>query len=597
MSASVATARISEDKKSLFEQWTSIHSYALLALLTLLCLLPFSGRAFHIDDPLFIWSGQQITKHPLDPFGFNVLWDNYSEAMSEVTKNPPLACYYAAAIGSIAGWSERALHLGFLLAALALILGTYRLAMRFTHAPLLAAAATLFTPGIMVSAASVMCDTLMLALWIWAAILWIEGLDNEKPVYLASSSLLIGMAALTKYFGISLLPLLLVYSIARKRRLGWWVLYSLVPISLLAAYQLWTTIKYGHPMFAEALNFAESERVINGKVSPLTSALVGLSFSGGCTLSALLLSPFLWRWKKLLGGLIAGTLASAALVLGWVGLEPYAEVIVRGSLRAHPLSTGVQLALAIATGIAVLAIAVEVLRKWRDSDSLFLGLWVIGTFIFTAFLNWTVNARSVMPLIPAAAILFARRLETLNLQSRELQRRVALALLLSGAVSLWLTKADSELANSAREAATLIRQQVANQPGSVWFQGHWGFQYYMQQTGARPVDFMKSRMDKGDFLVVPENNADAFRMPLPQFVASTEVVQMQLRQPLSTMRWHVAAGFYSSFYGPLPFAFGPVDTERYYLFRLSMPMARRIVYGRHEGMVNGSIAPNAPGYR
>jgi 4-amino-4-deoxy-L-arabinose transferase-like glycosyltransferase len=469
--------------------------------------------------------------------------------------------------------------------------------MRFTRVPLLAAAATLFTPGIMVSAASVMCDTLMLALWMWAAIFWIEGLEDDKPVYLAGSSLLIGLAALTKYFGISLLPLLLVYSFVRKRRFGWWILYAAIPVVLLAGYQLWTTIKYGHPMFSEALNFAESERVINGKVSPLTSTVIGLSFSGGCALTALLLSPFVWRWTRLMAAVVAGAAASAALVRGWVGLEPYAEVIVRGSLRAHPFATGVQLTLAIAGGIAVLALGLQEMRKWRDSDALFLGLWILGTFVFTAFLNWTVNARSVMPLIPAVAIVLARRLEHLNLQSRELQRRIALALLLSGAVSLWLTKADSEMANSAREAATLIRQQVANQPGNVWFQGHWGFQYYMQLTGARPVDFMKSRMDKGDLLVVPENNADAFRMPLAQFVASTQVLQMQLRQPLSTMRWHVAAGFYSSFYGPLPFAFGPVDTERYFLFRLSMPMARRIVYGRHEGMVNGSVAPNAPGYR
>ena len=38
-------------------------------------------------------------------------------------------------------------------------------------------------------------------------------------------------------------------------------------------------------------------------------------------------------------------------------------------------------------------------------------LWVIGTFLFAAFLNWTVNARSLLPLTPAVAILMTRRLE------------------------------------------------------------------------------------------------------------------------------------------------------------------------------------------
>jgi len=162
---------LTETKNTLLAQWSTRRSYLLLAGITLLCLLPFSSRAFHVDDPLFVWSGQQIAKHPLNPYGFQVVWDNFSEPMSEVTKNPPLTCYYIAAIGSIAGWSERALHLGFLLPALALVLGTYRLSMRFTRSPLIASAAAALTPGVLVSATSVMCDVMMLAFWVWAAVL------------------------------------------------------------------------------------------------------------------------------------------------------------------------------------------------------------------------------------------------------------------------------------------------------------------------------------------------------------------------------------------------------------------------------------------
>ena len=69
------------------------------------------------------------------------------QRMADVTKNPPLACYYAAVVGRVAGWSERAFHLGFLVPALALVLGTYRLAKHFTSLPVLAALATLLTPG------------------------------------------------------------------------------------------------------------------------------------------------------------------------------------------------------------------------------------------------------------------------------------------------------------------------------------------------------------------------------------------------------------------------------------------------------------------
>jgi len=581
VSASVTTARIPETSMTPISNWSSTRSYLLLIALTLVCLLPFVGRAFHIDDPLFVWAGQQIQKHPLDPYGFRVLWDNYSEPMSEVTKNPPLACYYAALIGSIAGWSEVALHLGFLLPAIALALGTYRLATRFTRSPLLAAAAAFLSPGVVVSASSVMCDTMMLAFWMWTAVFWIEGLENERPAYLAFSSVLLALAALTKYFGICLVPLLMVYSLARKRRIGWWAMYFLVPLALLSAYQLWTAIIYGHRMFSEAFDFAKNQREVNGKISLLTSAAIGSSFAGGCTLSALFLAPFVWRWKKLTAGLAIGTLAAFALVRGWIGLGPYAEVIVRESLHAHPWTAGIQLSFAISGGIAVLALCFAELRNWKNSDSLFLGCWVLGTFIFTAFVNWTINARSILPLIPAVGVLLARRLDSQDFTSKpQMRRQIVLAVLLCGAVAFWLAKADFDWANSARNAAELIHQQNENQPSAVWFQGHWGFQYYMQLLGARPVDFLNSDMNRGDLLVVPENNADAYRMPPPEFVASTTMLQMKLPQPLSTMRWHNGAAFYSSFYGPLPFAFGPTDTERYYLFRLSMPMARRIVHGR-----------------
>ena len=94
-----------------------------LVILTLACLLPFSGKAFHVDDTLFVWAAQQISKHPLDPYGFQLNWDYTNRSMSDVTQNPPLASYYSAVIGVVFGWSERALHLAFLVPALGVTWG------------------------------------------------------------------------------------------------------------------------------------------------------------------------------------------------------------------------------------------------------------------------------------------------------------------------------------------------------------------------------------------------------------------------------------------------------------------------------------------
>ena len=185
--------------------WKPSYSYLLLGLATFACLLPFSGKAFHIDDPLFVWTARQIALHPFNPYGFHVLWSMADEPMSAITKNPPLAAYYGALVGITAGWSERAWHLGFIVPALAVVVGTYRLAERFTESPLVSAAATLSAPGFLVSATSVMCDVMMLALWVWAIVFWLKGTDSGKALPFAVSSVLITACAFTKYFGASLI--------------------------------------------------------------------------------------------------------------------------------------------------------------------------------------------------------------------------------------------------------------------------------------------------------------------------------------------------------------------------------------------------------
>src|SRR5215472_10896446 len=277
--------------------WTHRHSMLALGGVTLACLLPFTAKAFNIDDPLFLWTAQQITHHPADPYGFDLVWYTIQMHMWAVTKNPPLASYYAALIGSFAGFSERAMHLAFLVPALALIAGTYQLARHFTTHPIVAATATLFAPAVMVSATSVMCDTMMLALWVWAALFWIQGLERHRPLYLLSSSLLLAAAALTKYFGASLIPLLIVYSIVRLRRPEKSLLYLLIPTAALIAYQWWTQDLYGQGLLSDAVSYASNEgKDWSGIVG---QTLIGLSFLGGCTLPALVFAPILWSRKAL----------------------------------------------------------------------------------------------------------------------------------------------------------------------------------------------------------------------------------------------------------------------------------------------------------
>jgi hypothetical protein len=547
--------------------WSPAKSRTCLVVLTLLCLLPFVGKAFHIDDTLFIWAAKHIVEHPLDPYGFRVVWYSIEMPMSEVMKNPPGAAYYGAAVGSVFGWSEYALHLAFLFPALVVVLGVYQLAVELTSSPLLAGLITLCAPGFLVSSTSIMSDVPMLAFWMIAIILWRRGLDPSKPFYLASSGLLIGACALTKYFGACLIPLLLLYSLLKTKRLGRWVLYLLIPVVFLGGYQGWTHSLYKRGLLSDIAPYVNQVHAIHttslwraSTMSFWGASTVCLAFLGGCMLPALICIPWLWRRPFIFGCCVAAAFGTAAAARGWFNVgSPFPQ--------EHDGFLMVQLLLFIAGGISVLALSVFDVCRRRDADTVFLAAWVIGTFVFAAYLNWTVNARSLLPLIPAASILMARRLDQVQRSCLPAVWALVIPLVVSGLLSLWVGWGDMTLANSAREAALIVHDKTAGQHGRVFFFGHWGFQYYMQSFGAQPVDLAQTKVTPADFIIQPENNINVVPIPV-DLTSFSEVIKLQDRSWMATMCIERGAGFYASVMGVMPFTLGSVPDERYVLIRM-----------------------------
>lgn len=93
---------------------TTLRDCLILVAVTLACLLPFVGKAFNIDDPMYLWAAEHILAHPLDFYGFAGNWDGVLRPAPEIIKNPPVASYYIALAASVGGFGERALHLAFL---------------------------------------------------------------------------------------------------------------------------------------------------------------------------------------------------------------------------------------------------------------------------------------------------------------------------------------------------------------------------------------------------------------------------------------------------------------------------------------------------
>src|SRR5438552_6339030 len=199
-------------------------------------------------------------------------------------KRPPLCSCFIASVASVFGWSEVILHAAFLLWAVAAVLGTFTLGQRFcrkldfqsvrpapkafgaaesipgnpsvrwhdrpkVYVPFAAALLTLFAPAFFVSATSVMCDVMLLAFYVWSMELWIRGLDQKRWWLLALAMLFVSAAVLTKYFGITLLPLLAVYTLARDRRCWAQLLWFCFPIVAVALYDFLSQAEDGHAPF------------------------------------------------------------------------------------------------------------------------------------------------------------------------------------------------------------------------------------------------------------------------------------------------------------------------------------------------------------
>src|SRR5207302_2822113 len=91
-------------------------------------------------------------------------------------------------------------------------------------------------------------------------------------------------------------------------------------------------------------------------------------------------------------------------------------------------------------------------------------------------------------------------------------------------VSLLITIGDYHLANTARRAASDFQQRFQKELGNIWFEGHWGFQYYMQQRRAKPLALKEHGLVSGDLVIVPVNNTNVDRKPAVLTIGSPEQV-------------------------------------------------------------------------
>ena len=152
-------------------------------------------------------------------------------------------------------------------------------------------------------------------------------------------------------------------------------------------------------------------------------------------------------------------------------------------------------------------------------------------------------------------------------------RRVAWCALPLGAavvLTLLVARADYAVAASMREAAADVCEKYKAPGRRIWFEGHWGFQYYMEAGGAKALNLQHPEVKPADVIVIP-NTGNGVSRPAPSVAQPIDVLTYLPNELCSTMNSGGGACFYAASWGPLPYTFGHLKPDHYIVFKPVTP--------------------------
>lgn len=515
----------------------------LIIVLILIILLPFINKAYHIDDTLVLYPARQILKSPLRPLNFGVNWYGLPRSMWQ-EGNPPLLFYYPAFVTYFLGEREIWSHLSFLIFPLIAGIAMYFLGKRFTKNSLLSTLLLIATPAYLVMSTNIMLDVPLLAFYLAAVATHIYGVDKDNIKLMVFSGILIGIASLIKYSGLTLMPLLLAYSLLKKKNISKTLLVFLIPLALFGLWCIHNIVFYR----SIHLLVASSWLRLQGSLI-LQKTLGTLSYIGGATIFPLLFIFFLCRKKK-----------DAFLYLFLIGLSILISLKLLLNFKYTPPQIILHLFFA---SLGLFFCAKSTTRNfWRDSDETFLLLWFWGIFFMNILAEFAA-ARFVLILMPPLIFLLIRIAE-----KRALFRSLCGVGIIFGMVlSLLVSYGDYRYANCYRNFTQKRAVSFKEEGRKVWFRGHWGFQYYMEKEGFEylATDRMPAQ---GDLIIMPSIvDHEPLSKEIDKGIRLIDTITYQTSFPIRTMHQRNKAGFYSHGYGFLPYAFSKDYLEEFKIYR------------------------------
>jgi hypothetical protein len=497
-----------------------------------------------IDDTAYLAFARHIAEHPLDPYGFHLIWyQNEQPAFTLLA--PPVMLYWLAPGIRLFGeepilWKLTLFPFSWLLTWAAMSL--FRRFASGLERPL--TAMTVLSPVIL-PGFNLMLDVPAFALALGAIALFIRIVDRAETGSLPLNQLVLvgllaGLAMQTKYTAL-LCPIVIVtYSLIVGRiRAG--VMAGVVAAVLFIGWERLMIHQYGESHFLYHLQQTQAVVDVPPEATPIQRAIHSLretisgklalfpplaGYLGGLASALLLVGTAILRWNRFFA------ISLGVISLQWLLLTFESErwaIVPRdsaGGIEPVTLSALLMAAMGAALLIVIGRLLMLLYRSSNEQssrDRLFLSLWlmleIVGYFALSPF----PAARRVMGLFVVVAIFQGYAWKVLcpratNDPGRHdtsppppaNPKRLSTSLKLSVALGVGMgilfstidfVDATQEKA-AVRRAASIIQNEAPSP--RVWFVGHWGFKYYAEQHRMVAVLPGQSVLDTGDWLVVPE---------------------------------------------------------------------------------------------
>ncbi len=503
-------------------------SWRAVLLLAVIFTLVNSAKPMHMDDPFYYYNARRVAITPLNPYGGQIFWQQWPKPAIE-SLSPPVFTYWWALGLRLLGEQPLLWKWWMLPFAVLLVHALHVLFERFARPlslPLLWAA--VLSPALLPSF-NLMVDIPALALGLCAVVLFMRAVDDSRLPRAVAAGVALGLAVQTKYTAMVMPGVMLAYVVTHAtRRFGAyiaWLAATAIAGAMFLAWEGIITLKYGKAQFWWQFHHGFQ---IEWDKPTMAAALLNIvgGMSGATALVAI--TALVRRWSTLVIGV--GGLSVAYTLMATTSHTESVFTVLGAITSVATLAAASRLCLRLSSSCR------HANRLRTDRDTWFLVLWlaleVAGYFALSPF----PAVRRALGVFVVIALI-AGRLAARTCHDRSRRMLACVAALVGIPLGLAYFAIDLAEARAARQGAQAAAKFVRARDDrpTIWFLGHWGFQFYAERSRMRPLIPDHTRLRRGDWLLRARGvHAPAVRLSRSS-ARKEEELTIAGRVPLSTV--------------------------------------------------------------